>query len=265
MGLNDRNPHLSRTVATAAWAAATMAVVGVAATFIAGLTFPGPAQIVVAVVLVLGAGIWGPRALATRLKAPAATPLRPAALPGAFAAGVAPAAVLCLLLWLTGSVQFSPGGLDAGTPLIALLAAALGWCTELFIRGTAFSIVEERAGGHVALWVSVVLAAGVDIVLGRGPLAVLTLGGMGVLWGRMRLADGNPAGAALCHAAWNGVLAVALGVGLGTGSASLLLPGPQWWAGLPGHGQGGVAALAVAVGCATTAAPWLLPESPGPR
>jgi hypothetical protein len=153
------------------------------------------------------------------------------------------------LLWLTGTVRLSPGGPDAKTPFIVLLAALLGWCTEVFIRGTAFALIEQRAGGTVAIWVSVLFVAAVEIVLGWPPLAIFAVAGLGVMWGRERLADQTAAGAALAHAAWNAVMAAALGIGLGA-VGTALLPGPAWWAGGAGDGQSGLAAVLVGVVCA---------------
>ena len=245
----NRQPHMSRILATTAWAAAVLAIVRLAATFIADLTFPSPLELLPAIALVLGAGILVHPWLAKRLRAPRPQPLVRHDLWRGVAMGGGPAMALIALLWVTGTVRLAPGGPDAKTPLIVLLAALLGWCTELFIRGTAFALVEQRAGGQVAIWVSVLFVAAVDIVLGWPPLAILTVAGLGVMWGRQRLADRAPGGAAVAHALWNAVVAAALGMGLGTGTTALL-PGPTWWAGGAGDGQSGLAAVLVALVCA---------------
>lgn len=251
--MGNRQPHISRTLATAAWAAAMLAIVTLAASFIADLTFPGPLVVLPAIVLVGAAGTWGNRWLAERLRAPKARPAVAGTLTRGLALGLAlglaPALGLVGLLLATGAARLSPGGPDAKTPLIVLLAALIGWCTEVFVRGTAFSLVEQRAGAQVAIWVSVLFVAAVDIVLGWPPLAIFTVAALGVLWGRQRRADGTALGVALAHAAWNAVVAAVLGVGLGM-AGTMLLPGPAWWAGMPGDGQSGLAAVLVALICA---------------
>ena len=247
--MGNRQPHMSRVLAAAAWAAAVLAIVRLAATFIADLTFPSPLELLPAIVLVLGAGIFAHPWLATRLRAPRPQPVPRGALWRGVALGLGPALALVGVLWVTGTVRLAPGGPDGKTPFIIVLAALLGWCTELFIRGTAFALVEQRAGGQVAIWVSVLFVAAVEIVLGWPPLAILTVAGLGLMWGRQRLADRAPGGAAVAHAVWNAVVAAALGLGLG-GVTTALLPGPAWWAGAAGDGQSGLAAVVVALVCA---------------
>ncbi len=253
--MSTAHPHLSRALGRAAWAAAALLAAGEVALFIADINTPGPLELQAAALLLVLAAALGAGPLGRRLGAAPVSRPRSGALTRGLLAGLGPAAVLCALVWLTGAVAPSPATLDGASLWTAVLAAALGWCSELFIRGSAFGAIEARTNAETAIWGSVLLLFAVDLLLGLGPVPALTVAGLGMFWGRLRVADASPHGPAVAHGAWNAAVSVALGLRIVPGAGPLLLERVAWWAGPPGAGDGGLAALLVALGCAVATSP----------
>lgn len=229
-------------------------------------------------------GGWGDPAgaaalvLAARFGAPALTPVlggrAPVRAPWAAGAlaGAAAALALALLLWLSGGARWhgfpaAPWTAVAGG---CALAAALGYAEECFLRGTAFAVLQTRAGTAAAVWGAAALLALVRLLSGMGPVTGLTTLALGVWWGRARARLGGSGHSAAAHAAWAAILGPVLGLGgevAGGQGRSLLVAraGPAWWAGPPGAVEGGLAALILACAAALASGLWTARRDPHVR
>jgi len=242
---------VSRALGSAAVAAGAVLVLHYFAAAVLLSLGPGLGAVGAAAIL-SAAGLWGAPALTPRLGGGARRPQRRPWVSGA-AAGAGAAAAVAVLLLLTRAARWH--GFPAA-PWTAVgegcaLAAALGYAEESFLRGTAFDVLENRAGTAPAIWGAAALLACVRLLTGMGMVTALTTLGLGVWWGIARARRGDSASAAAAHAAWAVVLGPLLGLGgevAGGAGRSLLLVrmGPSWWAGPPGAVEGGLAALLVA-------------------
>ena len=205
----------------------------------------------------VSAGLWLAPALVPRLGGAVRCRVAMRSWDTGAAAGASAAAAVGALLLLTGGARWL-GFPAAPWPTVAeatLLAAALGIAEEAFLRGTAFAVLEQRAGTLPAIWGAAVLLAAVRLLTGMGPITALTTIALGVWWGIVRARRGDAKFSAAAHAAWNAILGPVLGLGgevAGGAGRSLLLVhlGPSWWAGPPGAVEGGLAALLVAAAAA---------------